>query len=152
MPAMVDASTSLFEEAQATQVGDTDDADAALLEGEAADPEGEHAHAVDHEVRHHDVHGALGPAEAGLHHGEACLHEHDQVAGDQRPDDVDRQPVLVHVAGQVVGERLFVLGAAMSLSESAAAADGDTGEVLWGTNGDARGVRFRSGRGWSSCR
>ena len=31
----------------------------------------------------------LGPTEAGLHHREPGLHEHDEEAGDERPDKID---------------------------------------------------------------
>ena len=55
-------------------------ADAAHLQGEAADPVAEHADRVDHEVHGHGVGGVLGAGEAGLHHREAGLHEHDQEA------------------------------------------------------------------------
>ena len=59
-------------------------------ERESADPEPEHAEAVDHEVHRHGVRRILRPAQARLHEREAGLHEHDEEPGDQRPDEVDR--------------------------------------------------------------
>ena len=90
------------ERRRAAEVGDR--ADAAHLNGEADQPVGEHADAVHHEVHHHGVVGVLGAAEPGFDDREAGLHEHDQEAADQRPDEVDGDPVLARPVHEV-GDR-----------------------------------------------
>ena len=84
---------------RSAQVADA--ADAAHLDAEADQPVGQHAHAVHHEVHHHGVVGVLGAAEARLHDGKAGLHEHDQEARNQGPDEVDRDLVLADLVHQV---------------------------------------------------
>ncbi len=39
--------------------------------------------------------------QARFHHGEARLHEHDQEAGDQRPDEVDGDLILPDLVGHI---------------------------------------------------
>src|SRR5207247_16460 len=77
---------------------------AARVEGDGNQPGGDHPEAVHHEVHHHGVVGVLRPAEAGLDQGEAGLHEHDQEARDEGPDEVDRDPVLTDLVDDV-GDR-----------------------------------------------
>ena len=71
-----------------------DRADAAHLQRVAANPEAEQADRVDHEVHAHRVRGVLRAGEAGLHHREPGLHEHDEEPGKQRPHKIDRDLVV----------------------------------------------------------
>ena len=64
--------------------------------GKPADPETQHADGVNHDIHAHGMHGVLGPGKARLHQREAQLHEHDQVAGDQGPDNVNGDLVVAH--------------------------------------------------------
>ena len=95
-----------------------DRADAAHLQREAADPVAEHADRIDHEVHAHRVRGVLRAGEAGLDHREPGLHEHDEEAGEQRPDEVDGDLVVAdrlhHLAERRIGGVLdrHVLGRA----------------------------------------
>ena len=66
-------------------------ADAAHLQGEADGPEAEDADRVDEEVHAHRVGDVLRAGQPGLDEREAGLHEHDEEAGEQGPDDVDRR-------------------------------------------------------------
>jgi hypothetical protein len=63
------------------------------------DGEGGHVH-------HHHVAGVLGPGEARHQHGEADLHEQDQVAGHEQPGEVDRHPEVPGFVGQLVDPHL----------------------------------------------
>ena len=137
-------------------------------DSEAHRPVGQHADAVDHEVGHHHMHRAFRPAEAGLHHREPGLHEHHQVAGDQHPDEVNGDAVLVDVARKVVGERLVRLCVSEHLGggggidcairarhgEALASADANAPEILRAACGGTAGVHrwaVRERRGCSQC-
>ena len=50
----------------------------------------------------------LARRQARLHHRESRLHEHDQEAGHQRPDEVDGDAVVANGVGQLHRQRLFV--------------------------------------------
>src|SRR5207245_7121356 len=91
---------------EATQVGYTDQANAAELEGETADEVTDHAEAIDHEVHRHCMTGIFGATETGFDKREPCLHKHDEVASHQRPHEVDAKTVLINEYGKIVGERL----------------------------------------------
>ncbi len=52
---------------------------------------GERPHGHVEQILHHQVVRVLGPAEAGFHHREPCLHEEDQEAGHQHPDERRRR-------------------------------------------------------------
>ena len=91
--------------------------EAAAHEGEPADEEPEHAQRVHQEVHRHRVGGVLGADQAGLDQREAGLHEHDQEAGDQRPDEVDREEAVrrrlrdgVDRDRELLGRRLVGIG------------------------------------------
>ena len=43
--------------------------------------------------------GVFGPGKAGFHQGETQLHEHDQIAGDQGPDEIDGDLVMADGIG-----------------------------------------------------
>ena len=77
-----------------------DGAQSAEHEGKPADVESEHAQGIDHQVHGHGMSRILGPGKARLHHGESRLHEHDQEAGNQRPDEIDGHPVMTHGTDQ----------------------------------------------------
>ena len=53
--------------------------------------------------------GVFGATEAGFDQGEARLHEHDEIAGYQRPHKVDAETVLINEQGEIVGERFVRL-------------------------------------------
>ena len=49
----------------------------------------------------------LGAAQPGFYDGEAGLHEHNQEASDQRPDEIDRDAILPRLVHHIYkGERL----------------------------------------------
>ena len=73
----------------------------AHLYGKAYDPVGEKPAGVHEEVHHVRVVRVLHAGEPGLHHGETGLHEHDEEAGDQRPDKVDGDLVLADLIGHI---------------------------------------------------
>ena len=136
------------EQKAAPEVGRTGQTDASEGDREPNRPVSEHGDAVDHEVGHHDVHGALSAAESGLDHREAGLHEHDQIAGDEHPDEVDGETVLVHISGQVIGEWLVGFGlreggvgvaVGIDAGETLASADADAAQV--GCSADASSRR-----------
>ena len=111
-------------------------ADAAHLEGEAADPVTEHADAVDHEVHGHGVACVFGAGESGLGQGEAGLHEHDQEAADQRPDHVDGDAVVADHVGQLGGQGfLFGQGRHVFLGGRAGRRADDVGRGADGSAG-----------------
>ena len=74
---------------------------AAHLDGEADNPVGEQPARIDEEVHHVGVVGVFHATEPGFNHGETGLHEHDQKAGDQRPDKVDGDLVLADLVGNI---------------------------------------------------
>ena len=84
---------------------------AAHLDSEADNPVREQTASVYEEIHHVGVVGVLHAAKPRLDHGEASLHEHDQEAGDQRPDEVDGDLVLADLVGHVAdGEASLGIG------------------------------------------
>src|SRR5262249_19650192 len=71
------------------------------LDGEADQPVSKHADAVHHKVHHHRVVRVLGAAQTCLHDREAGLHEHDQEASDQRPNEIDGDFILADLIDYV---------------------------------------------------
>ena len=72
-------------------------------DGEANEPEREHAATEVHEVLHHDVADVLAARESGLDKGEAGLHEDHQDGREEDPDVVEDH---LHVCrGAALGER-----------------------------------------------
>ncbi len=73
----------------------------AHLYGETDQPIRQQTAAVHEEIHHVGVVGVLDAAEARLDHGESGLHEHDQEASDQRPDEVNGNFVLSDLIGSI---------------------------------------------------
>ena len=103
--------------AQRDRSADRGAVEAAAHEREAADEEAEHAERVHREVHRHRVRGVLGADQAGLDQREARLHEDDEEARDQHPDEVDREVAArgrlrdrVDGGGQLFGGRLLGIG------------------------------------------
>ena len=74
---------------------------AAHLDGEADNPVREQPTRVHEEVHHVGVVCVLHAAQTRFDHGESGLHEHDQKASDQGPDEVDRDLVLADLVGNI---------------------------------------------------
>ena len=119
-------------------------ADAAHLNREADQPVGQHADAVHHEVHHHGVVGVLRAAQTGLDDGESGLHEHDQEAGDQGPDEVDGDLVLADLIGDVADGEAFRLGGLVGDGIGDGNVGDGAGEAAVGI---AVGASFRVGTG-----
>jgi len=73
----------------------------AHLYGEPEDPVREQTACIHEEVHHVRVVGVLHAAQAGLDHGEARLHEHDEKAADEGPDEIDRDLVLTDLVRHI---------------------------------------------------
>ena len=71
------------------------------MNSEADQPVGKQTAAVHEEVHHVGVICVLHPAQARFHHGKAGLHEHDQKAGNERPNKVDGNLVLPYLVGNI---------------------------------------------------
>ncbi len=121
----------------------------AHLNGEAAKPVGEHADAIDHQVHHHGVVGIFCASKAGFEQGETELHEHHQVAGDERPDDVEGDFVLPDLIGEIAdGQAFFGVGHGYVAGVSGERAVGITlGAGFGGGHGDVGEVGVGDGFG-----
>ena len=88
----------------AAQVGDR--RHTAELEGEANRVVGDERHRKGGDVHHHHVAGVFGPGQARHEEGEADLHEQDQEAGDEQPDEVDGDMEVTGFAGELIDPHL----------------------------------------------
>ncbi len=71
------------------------------LDCETYDPVGEEPAGVHKEVHHVRVIRILYPGKSRFHHREARLHEHDQEAADQRPNEVGGDLVLADLVSHI---------------------------------------------------
>ncbi len=112
--------------------------EAAGLNREADRPVRHHRDAVDHEVHGGGVRGILGAGEAGLDHREAELHQHDQEARHQGPDEVDGDSIRDRGRIRGVGDRVR-----RGVNGRRRRGDGGGGVGRSGLRGKGRGHRER---------
>src|SRR5882757_3496133 len=73
----------------------------AHLDCESDQPVGEQAAGVHEEIHHVRVIGVFHPAQARLDHGKTCLHEHDEKAAYECPNEVDGDLVLPNLVSNI---------------------------------------------------
>ena len=79
--------------------------DTAELEGESDGVIRDEGDRERRDVHHHHVAGVLRPGQAGDQEGEAHLHEQHEEPGEQQPGEVDRDPEVAGLVGQLVQAR-----------------------------------------------